>query len=75
MKFTKETFKRAFRTFIQAAIGYIAVNIAVVDFSSGKEVIKSALIGLAVSAISAGIAAVMNLSNETTTDEEENEDE
>lgn len=57
---TKETAKRAGRTFIQAAIGYIAVNITVVDFTGGADVVKSALCGLAVSAIAAGIAAVMN---------------
>lgn len=61
MKFTKETFNRVLRTFLQAAIAYIAVNLAVVDFTSSKEVVKSALIGLCVSAVSAGIAAVMNL--------------
>lgn len=61
MKPTKETFKRALRTFLQAAIAYIVANLAVIDFSSGKEVAKSALIGLCVSAIAAGIAAVMNL--------------
>lgn len=66
-KFTKETARRMLRTFAQSAIGYIAVNIAIVDFSAGREVIKSALIGLAISAISAGISAVMNL--------EENSDE
>lgn len=61
MKVTKETLKRALRTFLQAAIAYIVANLAVVDFSSGKEIAKSALIGLCVSAIAAGIAAVMNL--------------
>lgn len=58
---TKETLTRAGRTFLQAAVAYIAVNLAAVDFTSGKEVAKTALIGLAVSALSAGIAAVMNL--------------
>ncbi len=61
MKFTKETVKRMARTFLQAAVAYIVVNLVTVDFSSGKEVVKSALIGLCVSAISAGLAAVMNL--------------
>jgi hypothetical protein len=65
MKFTKETFKRLSRTFIQTALGYILVNIAYVDFSDGKETIKSAMIGLGISAISAAIAAVMNLTNES----------
>lgn len=61
MKFTKKTLKRAYRTFIQAAVACIVVGIKVVDFSSDKETIKAALITLAVSAISAGLAAVMNL--------------
>lgn len=59
--FTKETLKRAARTFLQAAVAYIAVNLVTVDFTSGKEVAKSALIGLGISALSAGLAAVMNL--------------
>lgn len=61
MKITKTTIKRALRTFIQAAIAYIVANIALVDFASGKDVAKSAIVGLAVSALAAGIAAVMNL--------------
>ena len=61
MKFTKETLKRALRTFAQAAIAYIGVNLVAVDYSGEKDVNKTALIGLGVSAVSAGIAAVMNL--------------
>ncbi|MBR1763481.1 MAG: CHAP domain-containing protein [Eubacterium sp.] len=61
MKFTKETFKRTIRTFIQAAVSYLLVNIAVLDLSGDKATIKTALIGIAVSALSAGISAVMNL--------------
>ena len=63
MKLTSESWRRAARTFIQAALSYILVNLAIVDFSAGKEVVKSALIGLAMSALSAGIAAVMNREN------------
>ncbi|MEE0981475.1 MAG: hypothetical protein U0K91_07300 [Acutalibacteraceae bacterium] len=61
MKFTKETLKRMARTFLQTALGYIVVNIAFVDFAGDRDVIESALIGLCVSAVSAGAAAVMNL--------------
>lgn len=61
MKFTKETLKRVIRTFLQAALAYIVANWALVDFSSGKDVAKSALIGLVVSAVAAGLAAIMNL--------------
>ena len=48
--------KRALRTFLQTTVGYIVVNIAATDLT-----VKSAVLGLAVSAISAGLAAVMNL--------------
>lgn len=61
MKFTKKTAKRTARTFLQATVAYISVNLVAVDFSGEKDVIKTALIGLGVSAVSAGIAAVMNL--------------
>ena len=61
MKFTKETAKRMLRTFLQTVIAYISVNLAFVDFSEDKAVIKSALIGLLISAIASGISAVMNL--------------
>lgn len=61
MKITKETLRRAGRTFLQAAIGYIAANIAFIDFTATEDVFYSALLGLAVSAISAGVAALMNL--------------
>ena len=61
MKFTKETWRRALRTFLQAAVSYVAVNLCVVDFASESDVLTSALVGLAASAVAAGIAAVMNL--------------
>ena len=65
MKFTKESFRRAARTFLQAALSYIVVNIAIIDFTSNKEIIKSAVIGLIISALSAGFAAVMNMEVKT----------
>lgn len=61
MKFTKETWRRALRTFLQTAVSYVAVNMCVVDFSAEKDVLASALVGLAVSAAASGLAAVMNL--------------
>lgn len=66
VKFTKATATKALRTFLQAALAYIAVNIAVVDFANDEAVVKSALIGLATSAIASGIAAVMNLEKKST---------
>lgn len=62
--FKKNCVRRALRTFVQTAIGYLAVNIAVVDFSADKAALKSCLVGLGVSAVSAGISAVMNLKEE-----------
>ena len=61
MRFTRETLKRALRTFIQAFLAYIAVNVTFIDFGAEKAVIRSALTGLAVSAVASGLAAIMNL--------------
>lgn len=69
MKFTKETAKRMFRTFFQAVIACIVANLTLIDFSSGKDVVKSAILSLCGSAVAAGIAAVMNLQNPETTEE------
>lgn len=57
--FKKNCVKRAIRTFFQTAMGYIAVNIAATDIN-----VRSAAVGLAVSAVAAGISAVMNLKEE-----------
>lgn len=58
----KETLWRAGRTFLQAAFGYAVVTVPTV-ISADMEIsaMKTALIGLAISAVSAGLAAVMNL--------------
>lgn len=61
MKFTKNTFKRAARTFLQAAVAYGAANIAIIDFNADVDIIKNTLIGLFISAVAAGLAAAMNL--------------
>ena len=62
--FTKACAKRTFRTFIQTACGYAVTNITLVcngiDFTDGNAVLD-VLIGLAISSVSAGVAAVMNL--------------
>ena len=68
MKFTKETWRRALRTLLQVSISYIAANLFTVDFTAEGEVIKSALVGLLVSALAAGIAAVMNMEKPKTTE-------
>ena len=56
----KNWIRRAIRTFVQTAAGYIAVNAVAVDFSADRAVIKTALVGLGVSAAAAGLAAAMN---------------
>lgn len=64
MKFTKETLRRSFRTFIQSAVAYLTVNIVYVNFTGEKADVKSALLGVLISAVAAGISGVMNLEKE-----------
>lgn len=66
----KEWAYRALRTFLQSAVGYIVIALPNVDFSEQSKV-KTALIGIGVSAVAAGLAAVMNINNDK---EEENND-
>lgn len=61
MTITKETLLRAGRTFLQSALAYITVNAVYINLTGNKASDKSAIIGLLVSAVSAGIAAAMNL--------------
>ena len=61
MKFTKETLRKALRTFIQAFVAYLIVALPNVDFTVEDSVLKSTMLGLCASAIAAGLAAVMNL--------------
>lgn len=61
MIITKETLLRAGRTFLQSALAYITVNAVYINLTGNKASDKSAIIGLLVSAVSAGIAAAMNL--------------
>lgn len=56
----KEWVKRALRTFGQAAAGYLIAVVPNVDFEN-TSALKTTLIGIAVSSIAAGIAAVMNM--------------
>lgn len=55
----KPWIKRAIRTFLQAAVGYAAIALPAIDFEG--DGIKAALVGLGISAVSAGLAAVMNI--------------
>jgi len=50
--------KRAIRTFFQTAVGYITVAIPTVDWNDSA--LKTTLIGIGMSALAAGISAVMN---------------
>ena len=54
--FRREPVKRAIRTFIQAAAGYIAVNIGADTLTT-----KTAVLGFIASAVAAGISAAMNI--------------
>lgn len=56
----KEWMRRAIRTFFQTAVGYLLVAVPALDFSEGEK-LKPALIGIGVSAVAAGLAAVMNI--------------
>ena len=55
----KNWIRRALRTFIQAAVGYTCVALPAIDWQD-KGALRGALIGLGVSALAAGISAVMN---------------
>lgn len=61
MKLTKNTIIRSLRTFVQAFLAYLVVNATMIDYTLGYSAIKMTIIGLVVSAVSAGIAALMNL--------------
>jgi hypothetical protein len=59
----KNWVKRALRTFVQSAVGYIAIAVPNIDFSSASAA-KTAVVGLGLSALAAGIAAVMNIKDD-----------
>ena len=59
-----ETLRRALRTFFQAALGAIAANLSIhiSDLVSGDQsLLRSAIFTLLGLALSAGVAALMNL--------------
>lgn len=59
----KEMLIRSLRTFFEAALGYIAANLAVAIADGGKDmdILKTAVIGVLVSSIAAGCAALLNM--------------
>lgn len=61
MKITQETARRALRTFLQAAVGILAANLALLPWAAESRELKAAVTGLLATAIAAGIAAVMNM--------------
>lgn len=69
MKITKETIKRAFRTFWQSALAYICVNAVYINFTGDKVSNKSALLALLMSALAAGFSGAMNLEKEVQNDD------
>lgn len=60
----KNWLKRALRTALQSAVGYLAVAVPNVDWSADKAVLRTTLIGIGISAVSAGLAAAMNITDE-----------
>lgn len=61
MKFTQNTIKRATRTFVQAAVAYIAVYLVNYGTDELFSSPNTVLMGVFVSAVAAGLSAVMNL--------------
>ncbi|MCQ2077019.1 MAG: hypothetical protein MJZ20_08380 [Bacteroidaceae bacterium] len=64
MKFTKETWRRVWRTFIQAFLASIIGTVSLVDTTDHDTLIKSLIFVVVVPALAAGIAAIMNLEQE-----------
>ena len=60
----KDWQKRALRTFMQTAVGYVCTAIVTVDWGADKAIIKAAVTGIIVSAIAGGISAAMNIYDE-----------
>lgn len=59
----KEMIVRTARTFFEACVGYICANIALCLAGDNSDVsfVKTALTGLLVSSVAAGVAAVLNM--------------
>lgn len=62
---TKDTVERTVKTFIEAFFAYIVTVIAAGDFFDGENS-KKALVGLLMSALAAGVSAVMNMFKNST---------
>lgn len=55
----KTWIKRALRTFLQTAVGYLVVAVPAVDWAD-TGALRATLIGIGTSAIAAGVSAAMN---------------
>jgi predicted cation transporter len=72
-KFTTTTWKRTYRTFLQAFLGMLGTEgiliIAGLDWTQDSRTIITAIISTVIApAIAAGIAAIMNLEKEVESD-------
>lgn len=69
MKFTKESARRALRTFIQAFLGVLATNVtylSTLDWELDTKTIVITIVAQVVApALSAGLAALMNMESDT----------
>ena len=70
----KETIKRAARTFVQAAVGYVAANLMLIEWAD-ESTVKKGVITLITAAVACGLAALMNLPKSGEDEDEEGGDE
>lgn len=61
MKFTKETIRRAMRTFLQAFFGSLVGTIALIDTSDNDALTKSIIFVVIVPSVACGLSALMNM--------------
>lgn len=71
-----ETLRRALRTFVQAAAGYVAAHAALLlAGGNAGESLRGALTMIITASVASGLAAVMNLPEKKTPPEEDEKDE
>lgn len=69
MKFTSNTWKRVYRTFLQAFFGALTGTVALIDFTDKDSIIKSVLFVVLVPSVASGLSAIMNLEGANGNDE------
>lgn len=62
----KDWIKRGLWTFSQAAIGYAIGVLPTIDWAQDKAALRATLIGILVSSIAGGLAALRNFINDNT---------